>query len=337
MLHPSRWILRLIEDSFEQIAKTNSIELNDIRTLAQHLIYWRRAISIPPLHARDIYILSPNADHHKLCTASIAWKKAFPLAPALPSMLATLSSTPRPYKSYPPSKNHRPTYMDMLAWLLRYGWVTQLRTFAYILVWPEVIYEVQHALDKAAIEKEKSKLDIEDLTKSSLALSSSTTTLTELNTRSSATETNDTVSKAEDARVKRLRQKFLDDAAAFAKQPLPTRTANPDHNKSAHLAHLSPHIILDPSRAEDVEALYIAAIADRFSKQSSILNPNWRPDEKNDGKADAKLSKHWPEFAKYFNGKEALEMIGGREGMKRKETGVLLLGMQQFLLVVRHW
>lgn len=323
----------LTEDSFEQIAKTNSIELNDIRTLAQHLIYWRRAIPIPPLHGRDIYILSPNADHHKLATATIAWKKTFPLAPALPSLLASLSSSHRPYKSYPPSKNHRPTYMDMLAWLLRNGWVTQLRSFAYILVWPEVIYEVQHALDKAAIEKEKNN---ETLTKSSLASSSSTTTLSDL-ARSSTTEATNTVAKAEDARVKRLRQKFLNDAAAFAKQPLPTRTVNPDQNKAPHLAHLSPHIILDPHRAEDVETLYIAAIADRLSKQSSILDPNWKADEKNDGKADAKLSKHWLEFVKYFNGKEALEMIGGREGLKRKETWSLLMGMQPFLMVLRHW
>lgn len=75
-----------------------------------------------------------------------------------------------------------------------------------------------------------------------------------------------------------------------------------------------------------------------MSKQSSITTDSAsKADEKRDPKADAKLSKHWLEFVKYFNGKEALESIGVREGMKRKETWGLLVGMQQFLLVVRHW
>jgi histone deacetylase complex regulatory component SIN3 len=43
----------------------------------------------------------------------------------------------------------------MIAWLIRGGWVTQLRTFAWILVWPEIIYEVQYQLKSEAIEKSK--------------------------------------------------------------------------------------------------------------------------------------------------------------------------------------
>jgi len=45
--------------------------------------------------------------------------------------------------------------MAMLAWLMRGGWVTQLCTFAYVVVWPEIIYEVEHALEAQAIAKAK--------------------------------------------------------------------------------------------------------------------------------------------------------------------------------------
>jgi hypothetical protein len=43
----------------------------------------------------------------------------------------------------------------MLAWLMRGGWVTQLCTFAYVVIWPEIIYEVEHALEAEEIAKAK--------------------------------------------------------------------------------------------------------------------------------------------------------------------------------------
>lgn len=45
--------------------------------------------------------------------------------------------------------------MTMLAWLMRGGWVTQLCTFAYVVVWPEIIYEVEYALEAEEIAKAK--------------------------------------------------------------------------------------------------------------------------------------------------------------------------------------
>ncbi|TVY83383.1 Nitrogen permease regulator, partial [Lachnellula suecica] len=143
--------------SFLQVAQTNSIDATSLLTLAQHLIYWRKAIAIPPLHAREMYIVSPNCDTRKLPEASVSWKRAFPLAPSLPGFLAALSAAPRPYKTFSPSKDHRQTYIDMLAWAIRGGWVTQLRTVAWIVVWPEILYEVQYQLKAEAVEKAKHK------------------------------------------------------------------------------------------------------------------------------------------------------------------------------------
>ncbi|KAI0391614.1 hypothetical protein F5Y17DRAFT_399580 [Xylariaceae sp. FL0594] len=133
--------------SFHQISQGSGLSPAQVRKYAEHFIFWRRGIAIPPLHARDVYILSPNADMSLLPRASQAWARAFPLAPHLADFLAELSTAPRPYKWFCPSKNHRPTYLQMLAWLMRGGWVTQLCTFAYVVVWPEILYEVEYELE----------------------------------------------------------------------------------------------------------------------------------------------------------------------------------------------
>ncbi|KAK0733389.1 nitrogen permease regulator of amino acid transport activity 3-domain-containing protein [Lasiosphaeria miniovina] len=141
--------------SFHQVGQLSSNVLKpaQVRKFAQHFIFWRRAIAIPPLHARDMYIVSPNCDLRKLPQAAAKWARQFPLAPALPNFLAELSVAPRPYKLHCPGKAHRPLYMAMLAWLMRGGWATQLCTFAYVVVWPEIIYEVDHALEAEEIAR----------------------------------------------------------------------------------------------------------------------------------------------------------------------------------------
>ena len=144
-------------NSFYQVGQQSSNILTpaQVRKYAQHFIYWRRAIAIPPLHARDMYIVNPNCDMCKLPQAAARWARQFPLLPALPNFLAELSVAPRPYKLHCPSKAHRPVYMAMLAWLMRGGWVTQLCTFAYVVVWPEIIYEVEYTLEAEDIARTK--------------------------------------------------------------------------------------------------------------------------------------------------------------------------------------
>lgn len=144
-------------NSFQQVGQQSSNVLTpaQVRKYAEHFIYWRRAIAIPPLHARDMYIVNPNCDMRKLQQASARWARQFPLLPALPNFLAELSVAPRPYKLHCPSKAHRHVYMQMLAWLMRGGWVTQLCTFAYVVVWPEIIYEVEYALEAEELTRAK--------------------------------------------------------------------------------------------------------------------------------------------------------------------------------------
>jgi hypothetical protein len=304
--------------SFLQVAQTHSIELPSLLILAQHLIYWRKALAIPPLHARETYIVSPNCDSYKLPTASVAWKKAFPLAPSLPNFLASLSAAPRPYKTFSPSKDHRATYLEMLGWLIRSGWVTQLRTFGWILVWPEIVYEVEYQLKAEALKKKKG-----------LRSEQTSSESPESNDESGSDRTRDSDSNipltteqvAQNARLKRLADKAAQAAEAeadeFAKMSAPVTTNHPSLNKAAHLKQIAPYIIVDPHKVNHEESLYIAALGKRFT--------------------DPKAKECWFKFCKYFNGCEALEMICLREGMKRKETWGILMYFQEHLLVTKHW
>ncbi|KAK8019721.1 hypothetical protein PG990_004859 [Apiospora arundinis] len=122
--------------SFHAIGAGTMLSPAQVRRYAQHFIFWRRAIAIPPLHARDVYILSPNCDTMGLPQASQAWARAFPLAPPLPNFLAEISAAPHAGMAH------------------ARGWVTQLCTFAYVVVWPEIQYEVEYQAEADEIRDE---------------------------------------------------------------------------------------------------------------------------------------------------------------------------------------
>ncbi|KAF2735197.1 hypothetical protein EJ04DRAFT_491990 [Polyplosphaeria fusca] len=118
--------------SLQKISIKHNILAQDMEYVASHLVFWRRARLIPPLHPRDTYIVSPNADMSALHAAIPAYAARFPTLPSLPKILSLLSGTPKPYRFFIPTNEHRERYMEILAWLMRGGWVTQLRTFAWV-------------------------------------------------------------------------------------------------------------------------------------------------------------------------------------------------------------
>ena len=174
--------------SFHQISQASKIPIQHVQFLASHLIYWRRARAIPPLNQRDIYIMSPNADLRNLAAGTSSFSKSFPSSPALPKILSMLSTTPRPYATLIPSKDYKETYLEILAWLMRSGWVTQLRTFAWVRVPPLIVNKVNIDVanetrngrlnsptkDRTPVA-EKNSPEIPDFTVSSPASSVSTT------------------------------------------------------------------------------------------------------------------------------------------------------------------
>lgn len=326
--------------SFYQVGQSKALTLGQVRKYAQHFIFWRRAIAIPPLHARDVYIVSPNCDLSRLPCDSQDWQRQFPVASSLPSFLGELSSGgPRSYKYFVPSKVHRPTYLLMLAWLMRRGWVTQLCTFAYVIVWPEILYQIDYEIEAeeiAAAEKVRvessapSDTPSENLEASttSLATASSGPVTPQPEDASAAAaaaaplNTPSTIEHAaEKARLERIADKAHREATerviAHSRKAPPTETDHPSINQAPHLAGLEPYIVLDPKRATGKESRYLSAIANRFR--------------------DEKARGAWSLFCKYFDGRTALERIALQEEMKRKEVWALLTAMTEYVLCTRHW
>lgn len=134
--------------SLLKISKKHNISAHDMEYIASHLVYWRRARLIAPLSPRDTYIVSPNADFASLSAAIPAYAQRFPTSPTLPKILSLLSGTPRPFRTFIPTAEHREAYMDILAWLMRGGWVTQLRTFAWVRATPEIKAQVSAEMER---------------------------------------------------------------------------------------------------------------------------------------------------------------------------------------------
>ncbi|CRG85176.1 Nitrogen permease regulator 3 [Talaromyces islandicus] len=326
--------------SFAQISALSGIPLETIHDLAQHLVYWRRARAIPPLHQRDTYIVSPNCDLSQLKRATQAYAAAFPTLPSLPKMLAALSLAPRPYASFIPSKDHKEAYFSILTWLLRGGWVTQLRCFARVKVTPQIKIAVEEAMRREQVEKYMA---------SSRPSSSSNSDKTETDG-----ENNDDGDDGGSSSSSSSSGSEVSDSLT----PVPERRGSDDDyyrlsdsymDRNSHLNMSS--LILFPHRASPVESRWLDEIMSRLPDAAGgAETPSNTPGEGDDSAATDSLKKHWPKFVKYFNGHDALEKIAVREGLRRKAVWQLLhrwgvggpSGLEvdpreQVLVSVRHW
>jgi len=318
--------------SFAKISVASQISRADIQHLARHLIYWRRAIAIPPLHQRDTYIVSPNADMTKLVAACKAYESAFPMMPALPRILHALSGTPAPYGTLIPSSDHKEEYYKVLAWLMRGGWVAQLRTFAYVRVDPEVKKAVR---EREREEKQPQRKPIpyqSDPKDDSHSAGLNRGNGTPVSSSSYNSTTNVPPFK---------RPSVVSHPSSEGRQSsisdTPSHSITPHNPKTASL-------ILSPPRASPEESKWLDYIADSLltSPQFSHLPADER----------AELRTYWPMFVKSFNGSDSLEKIPIREGLKRKFVWDMLtsLGLdfdrgveddrgenKAILVSFRHW
>lgn len=337
--------------TFAQVSAFSGISLRDIQLLASHLVYWRRARAVPPLNQRDTYIVSPNADMSKLSIATTAYAATFPTMPSLPKMLSALSGPPRPYASLIPSKDHKESYFQILAWLLRGGWVTQLRTFAWVKVTPSVKITVQEAIKREEIEKKKFTNGNGDGNN---------------NNKQEPTKENENEKEEEDGNTSSSSSSFSsldsgDETPVPGRYNTNSRPGGPLNRQHSHqsaihhpptpssIIHHNPNnpnnhgyntvntrepepllssLILTPHRATPLESLWLDQI---ISNQTHSQTESPEPDANANANADAdvdpedphnldpeSLQKYWRSFSKYFNGKDAMEKVFVLEGLKRK-------------------
>lgn len=160
MIKPTESLLKLSQNASNP-NQSSQLTINQIKSFAFHLIYWRRARVIHPLNPRSVYIVSPMAPITINMYFDIqSFKRKFPSLPSLPHFLMLLSSpTKRPklFSSIVPSKDHREVYLEALAWLIRYGYVTQLHTFIWLKVSRKVKMKVEEDLENEISQNTKSK------------------------------------------------------------------------------------------------------------------------------------------------------------------------------------
>lgn len=326
--------------SFAQISMMSSISLQDIQLLASHLVYWRRARAIPPLHQRDTYIVSPNCDLRKLAAASAVYAATFPAFPSLPKMLSALSGIPRPFYTLIPSKDHKESYFKILAWLLRGGWVTQLRTFGWIKV-SKAIKEKADA--EARREREDTESNADEDQEDRLRRYHGNGHHEDRASFSAFS------SKFAQSASQNYRRTSVSSSLAST-SPTRYRTERPFPHKAARRPTpplLTSSLILNPNRASDIESRWLDTIqgmlpsttADpaesevRDSKKPGVKLIPPTPGTRNENSQlghhldlssapldlnDPDIKRFFPMLQKYLNGHDPLEKIAVREGLKRK-------------------
>ncbi|WPG99211.1 nitrogen permease regulator 3 [Acrodontium crateriforme] len=125
----------------------------DLLYLARHLIKWRKAKAITPLNQRNYYVVSPEAPIQRVYDLMPEYATRFAALPSLPQMLKILSGKPIKYVMLMPSRDHRGPYMSILAYLVRHGFVVQLKTFAWLQCPKDLRNSVAATPRKAATPK----------------------------------------------------------------------------------------------------------------------------------------------------------------------------------------
>ncbi|KEQ75025.1 hypothetical protein M436DRAFT_42449 [Aureobasidium namibiae CBS 147.97] len=355
--------------SLTKLSAALSLPLSDVQFLARHLIYWRRARAIPPLHIRDSYIVSPNCDMRQLTKAMPLYAQQFSALPSLPKMLQNLSGKPIQYGFLIPSKDHKPAYMDILAWLLRGGWATQLRTFAWVKVSPAVKVAVAVKL-KQEFEDRMAKRPPSALKTSAAATHSRLSSHSADTRRISEDSYDGGISEVASSRLSVSSAQLLSPtlsrsaSASDAGSNGSGRTAipppagpqradtSPNLHASKELAPSSPSVLSNSSvsgHEDDASTIHSAALPSTdigTYRQTLVLSPHKASTEESRWLAhiganleDGEVKEHWGVLVKHFDGKRAMEEVAAREGLKRSKVQGLLHKLEQegVLYMVRHW
>jgi hypothetical protein len=86
-------------------------------------VFWKKARIIDAISIRNVYAVSPKADLSLISSLQAQFKSNF--STDLAPLLATLS-VPRPLSSVLPPKADKNLYLDMIAFLLRHNFITQV-------------------------------------------------------------------------------------------------------------------------------------------------------------------------------------------------------------------
>lgn len=363
--------------SLQQLSKKLRLSVSDLQLLSLHLIHWRRARPIAPLHPTNTYIVSPLADFRKLSQASHAFSIRFAAFPSLVSLLGRLSAAsskgPEPWATLIPSSDHKVPYMEILEWLVRGGWVTQLRTFAWVQVSSQVkaqvarqirVEERQRNAAAATVEEDEMEDDdVEELASSSQQLDGEGVTKRRHSSIASSVGAQSILSprlrphraylnssprrRISDSGSGSSAHTVLRIASGRAKHDVsPLRTgrtssANTHHSRhrlsSSSISVQSRILYTGPGDAEaetPIEPSDFEPSIVTSPHKANVLESRWL-EHIGSSLPDRTLREAWPRLLKYFDGKHAIEEITLREGMKRKVLNPMLSQLISELGILR--
>ena len=334
----------------KQAAKL-AIPEKTILFLAQHLVKWRKARVITPLHPRNLYVVSararrsgrsPDSETRNLRKLGIEYAKRFPALPSMETMLAMLGGgRPLKFGALIQSRDHRVPYMEILAWLVRHELVAQLKTVGWLLC-PE------RSGDRSGEDRSEGRLSAGDESDDAL--------LSITNSHSTRSASDTTAASAGQTGVKPMPVSRLlgvrrsiasasDDGSSVASDQTAFPTGVPLHAISSTTS--IPGSARNRSRGESVGRSVIEdaqrsersvdfstsqqegdAICDSGSSSSCFarlitdpLHPS--PEQKAALRAieasidDLEFRERFGVLVGYFDGEHAFEAIAGREGLKR--------------------
>lgn len=317
MIKPTDTLIKLAHNFKPKGIENVKFELvlDQVKSFAFHLIYWRRARVIVPLSARSVYIVSPIAPITFNFHVDIRkFKQTFPLLPSLPNFLQLLSShskKPRQFATIIPSKDHHNGYLSGLAWLLRHGYCTQLHTYLWLKVSRKVRMKVEEDMEKEGINMQsKTYSSFQDNKEQGEFFGTDNTFKTD-NTKYDVLNKkpgpSDAIGNEEEKSINEKDIKGIQNRLLSASIMQDIIIENDDT------------IILEPERSSTLERKWIHKIV----SEECRLPPE--------------LMKLFYDLLKYMNGKTPLEFVILKENISRHELRRLLYSIEKHVQAVRHW
>lgn len=267
--------------SLQKLATRLGMSVEETLYLARHLVKWRKGRAILPLHPLNTYIVSPQAPTERLADFLTDYARRFPGLPSLPQMLRFLSGRPIKYGILMPSRDHRAPYMDILAYLVKHGFVAQLCTYGWLRRIPrrkKVKSESNVNGKTQAVNQNQVPLSVASLLSPQLRAVDDDV----VSVSSERTAIPLGMPKSEPSKPSVSTTRSSPGGEGFSEEGMPAEPWA---------------VILDPLDPDDEEAEFLANVREAVD--------------------DPELSDRLPSLWKYFTGEEALESIAAQEGLKR--------------------
>lgn len=290
------------------------LDVRQIKSFAFHLIYWRKARIIQPLSSRSVYIISPMAPlTTKLYEDISEFNKKFSTLPSLPHFLKLLSPKsrkPQQFAAIIPSRDHRDSYMRALAWLNRFGYVTQQLTFIWLKISRKIKIKVEEDIENENLAKRKVNKFVAD-EKTTKTTDNSSKQVTSADNTTLINSNGNTASKSdiEATSASKANKSNLDSLKYHLNKS----------SSSVTLLEDDDTIILDPGRASTLERRWINEIIFEECKLNT------------------ELTTIFYKLLKYMNGESPLELLLLKDNVSRLELKKLLLAIEPHIISVKHW